>query len=215
MHFSDIRTILCLGAHADDIEIGCGGTLLELARRFPNAHVDWIVFSAHGERCAEAQSSAEAFTHGFASRSIQLFEYRDGFFPYTGEAVKNTFEDLQLIIQPDLILTHCRHDLHQDHRLVCELAWNTWRHHFILEYEIPKYDADLGAPNLFVPLDEETVEEKIEYIMKFFASQRQKHWFEPEVFRALMRIRGVESGGPTAYAEAYYGRKIVVAHETE
>lgn len=213
MQLTKLDTILCVGAHADDIEIGCGATVLGLARRFPGAQVHWIVFSASGARRDEARASAEAFTAGFARRSIQLHEFRDGFFPYTGAVIKDLFEDLKAKIQPGLILTHCRGDLHQDHRLVSELTWNTWRHHQILEYEIPKYDGDLGAPNVFVPAAEDLVARKIDCLMRCFPSQARKPWFEPEVFRGLMRLRGVECNCSTKYAEAFYGRKIILEEE--
>lgn len=203
-------TILCLGAHSDDLEIGCGGTILHLARKNPNVSVHWVVFSGAGDRGREAKASAERFLAGIQSRQIVLKEFRDGFFPYTGGQVKEFFETLKSEISPDLIFTHYRNDLHQDHRLISELTWNTFRNHAILEYEIPKYDGDLGAPNLFVPLSDELAQQKIDILMSVFGTQRGKHWFGEELFRSLMRIRGMEcaSGG---YAEAFYGRKLVLS----
>lgn len=210
---SKIDTILCLGAHADDIEIGCGGTLLKLGEMYPGAKIHWVVLAAAGARRDEAMRSAEAFTAGFAGRSVALAEFRDGYFPYAGAALKDFFEDLKRTVQPDLILAHHGRDLHQDHRLAAELTWNTWRDHLILEYEVAKYDGDLGAPNLFVPLSERFVSAKIEMLMKYFETQSGKQWFDPVAFRGLARIRGIECNAPTGYAEAFYGRKIIVGRE--
>lgn len=199
--------ILCLGAHSDDIEIGCGGTVLRLAASYPGARFTWVVLSARGERRREAAASADRFLEGAEEKSVVLQEFRDGFFPYQGTEVKEYFEKLKAEATPDLILTHCRGDLHQDHRLVCELTWNTFRDHLILEYEIPKYDGDLGAPNLFVPLPRDVCEKKTSYILEHYSSQRGKGWFTEETFRALLRLRGVESRSSTGYAEGFYGRK--------
>lgn len=201
--------ILCLGAHSDDIEIGCGGTILKLLQDYANTTVTWIVFASHGERAAEAQKSALEFLT-VKKRKIIIKDFRDGFFPYHGEKIKQYFEQLKRKLSPDLIFTHYRHDLHQDHRLICEVTWNTFREHLILEYEIPKYDGDLGTPNVFVLLDEKTCEKKIDLILRHFQTQRDKRWFSDETFRALMRIRGIESQAAGKYAEAFYGRKIIL-----
>jgi len=200
--------ILCLGAHADDIEIGCGGTLLHLTKSHPNTNCTWIVFSGSPMRRREAEISAARFLRKAARKQVELHKFRDGFFPYHGAEVKECFEDLKRRCNPDLIFTHYRHDLHQDHRLICELTWNTFRRHAILEYEIPKYDGDLGAPNAFVPLDNAIARRKIDIILAAFKSQAGKHWFDRECFDALMRLRGLESA--CRYAEAFYGRKILI-----
>jgi LmbE family N-acetylglucosaminyl deacetylase len=202
-----LRRILVLGAHADDIEIGCGGTLLSLQRAH-ELEITWVVLGAEGVREEEARASAAAFLAGAASNSVECRSFRDGFFPYVGGEVKDVFEDLKSRIVPDLILTHARHDLHQDHRLVCELTWNTWRDHLILEYEIPKYDGDLGRPNLFVPLPADVAHEKTRLLESSFASQREKHWFDEELFLGLMRVRGMESRSASGYAEAFVARKL-------
>lgn len=203
--------VLCLGAHADDIEIGCGGTLLTLLERHPNLVVRWIVFSADETRAREARASAEAFLGGAADRTIEVRNHRDGFFPYQGAAIKEEFEALKKEFSPDLVFTHYRHDGHQDHRLLCDLAWNTFRNHLILEYEIPKYDGDLGNPNVFVPLTETVCERKVRTILAEFASQRQRQWFDEETFLALLRLRGMEAASPTRFAEAFHCRKAVLA----
>ena len=199
--------VLCLGAHSDDIEIGCGATLLQLKRTHAPLNFTWIVLSASGVRGKEAGQSAELFTAG-ANREIILKEFRDGFFPYDGGAIKTFFEELKASQKPDLIFTHWGGDAHQDHRIVSELTWNTFRDHFILEYEIPKFDGDLGTPNVFVPLAEHAYSEKVQYLLQAFASQRSKRWFQSETFLGLMRIRGMESNSPTGYAEAFHGRKV-------
>jgi LmbE family N-acetylglucosaminyl deacetylase len=202
------RRILALGSHADDIEIGCGASLLALTRAHPEVEVMWVVLGAHGPREREARASAEAFV-GAATRSeVVVHGFRDGFFPYIGGEVKDVFEELKSRLDPDLILTHTRHDLHQDHRLVCELTWNTWRDHLILEYEIPKYDGDLSTPNVFVPVPEDLVREKVRLVLDAFESQREKHWFTEELFLGLMRIRGMEGRSPSGYAEAFTCRKL-------
>ena len=202
--------VLCLGAHSDDIEIGCGGAVLELIASQPRAAFDWVVFSACGERKKEAQAGAAAFLSDAGAKNVILGDFRDGFFPYDGGAIKEFFEELKQKVDPDLIFTHARADLHQDHRLVSELTWNTFRDHLILEYEIPKYDGDLGAPNAYVPLHEETRDEKIRLIRKCFRSQAGNQWFSAETFLAIMRLRGIESNAASGYAEAFYARKLVI-----
>ena len=200
--------ILCLGAHCDDIEIGCGGTLMQLAKEHEIQHLKWIVFTSSDERSAEGRKSAEYFAQKCKEKEIIIKKFKDGFLPYEGEQVKNLFEELKPF-NPDLIFTHCRHDLHQDHRTVCELTWNTFRNHLILEYEIPKYEGDLGSPNWFVKIDEDTAEKKVGIIIDCFQSQAGKQWFDKETFFALMRIRGIESASSTKYAEGFYVRKLV------
>lgn len=200
--------VLCLGAHSDDIEIGCGGTILELVRSFKNVEFNWIVLSASGARKKEAAAGAAAFLAGAARRQVILKGFRDGFFPHAGKAIKEFFEELKPEVDPDLIFTPYRQDLHQDHRLVSELTWNTFRDHLILEYEIPKYDGDFGVPNVYVPLPDETRDAKIRLIRKCFPSQAGNRWFSEGTFLAVLRLRGIESNA--AYAEAFYGRKLVL-----
>ncbi len=203
-------TVLCLGAHSDDIEIGCGGTLLKLAQEYPLLRVHWVVFTAQGTRRQEALESANDFLATVNEKEIVLESFQDGFLPYTGAQVKDYFEALKKQLVPDVIFTHYRHDLHQDHRLLCDLAWNTWRNHLILEYEIPKYDGDLGTPNLFVHLKEAQANQKTDLLMKHFQTQTNKDWFTGDTFMGLMRLRGMESKSPSKFAEAFYCRKIVI-----
>jgi LmbE family N-acetylglucosaminyl deacetylase len=206
-----LRQVLVIGCHADDAEIGCGGTLLTLTRSNPDVEVDWVVLAASGERAAEARASAGAFLADAAVSRVEVHGFRDGFLPYVGGEVKELFEDLKSRIDPQLVLTHTRHDLHQDHRLACELTWNTFRDQLILEYEIPKMDGDLGTPNVFVPLTEAIVEEKLTLLERHFPSQSNKHWFDRDTFSGLMRLRGLEAVAPGRFAEAFIGRKVVLA----
>jgi len=201
--------ILCLGAHSDDIEIGCGGTILRLAQQYPNCIFQWVVFSAIGVRAAEAQLAATLFAGTTHVREPLLKAFPDGFMPFVGAEVKAVFEELKAT-SPDLIFTHNRKDAHQDHRFLSELTWNTFRDHLILEYEIPKYDGDLGQPTLFVPLESEVCERKVRYIMDAFYSQRTKRWFQRDTFLSLMRLRGMECNAPSGYAEAFYCHKLVL-----
>jgi LmbE family N-acetylglucosaminyl deacetylase len=203
-----LERILCLGAHADDIEIGAGGTILRLLQEYPGATVHWVVFSAAGIREPEARLSANLFLEHAAARHVVVREFRDGFFPYEGAAIKQVFEALKDEVDPDLILTHASGDAHQDHRLVNELTWNTFRRHAIFEFEIPKFDGDLGRPNVYVPLSEGICKTKIEHLTAAFASQTNKHWFTEETFRAILRLRGVECGSP--HAEAFFARKLII-----
>jgi LmbE family N-acetylglucosaminyl deacetylase len=202
-----IERVLAIGCHADDIEIGCGGTLIALGRARPGLALTWVVLAAPGDRGAEARASAQAFLANADTSDVRIHGFRDGFLPYDGGEVKEVFEQLKEV-QPDLVFTHTRHDLHQDHRLACELTWNTLRDHLILEYEIPKYDGDLGSPNVFVPLEESLVEEKLRVLRDHHASQHGKHWFDDELFRGLMRLRGMESA--SRYAEAFTCRKLTL-----
>lgn len=201
--------ILCLGAHSDDIEIGCGGTILRLVGQYPNCVLHWVVFSALGVRATEAQRAAALFAGSSAIKGPVLKTFQDGFMPFVGAEVKATFEELKAS-SPDLIFTHSRKDAHQDHRLIAELTWNTFRDHLILEYEIPKYDGDLGQPNVFIPLEPRVFQAKVQYIMDVFQSQHAKQWFRPETFLSLMRLRGIECNSPSGHAEAFYCRKMVL-----
>jgi len=200
--------VLCLGAHSDDIEIGCGGTLLRLARQFSNCSFHWVVFSAIGARAEEARSAATLFG-GKALRGPHLKTFQDGFMPFHGAEVKAAFEELKSI-SPDIVFTHNRNDAHQDHRILSELTGNTFRDHLVLEYEIPKYDGDMGCPSVFFPLDTDLCQKKVDYLMQSFESQRSKRWFQPEIFFALLRLRGMECNSPSGYAEAFYSRKLVL-----
>jgi LmbE family N-acetylglucosaminyl deacetylase len=203
-------SVLCVGAHCDDIEIGCGGTMLQLKAAFPRLRFHWVVLSALGTRAQEALKAAELFTAG-CEKEVVLKDYRDGFLPYSGGKVKDFFEEMKGQVKPDVVFTHWYGDAHQDHRLISELTWNTFRDHLILEYEIPKYDGDIGRPNVFVPLEAPLYERKVDYLFEAFASQRDKRWFDRETFLGLMRIRGMESNSTSGYAEAFHARKIVVA----
>lgn len=202
--------ILCVGCHSDDIEIGCGGTILRLAEEYPRAVFHWVVFSAAGRREAEARRAAELFVGPERVVGPILKTFRDGYMPYAGGEVKDVFEQLKSSVSPDLIFTTSRRDAHQDHRLIGELAWNTFRDHLILEYEIPKYDGDMGQPGFFVPLDERHYRAKVDYIVETFQSQSNKAWFDRQTFLSLMRLRGMECNAPSGYAEAFYCRKVVV-----
>jgi LmbE family N-acetylglucosaminyl deacetylase len=208
--FTDAPQILCLGCHSDDIEIGCGGAVLRLREQYPNAVFHWVVFSACGQRAEEARRAAELFA-GPALRGPVLKGFRDGFMPFEGAAVKEIFEkEIKPAISPDLIFTHSRRDAHQDHRTIAELTWNTFRDHLILEYEIPKYDGDLGQPSVFVPLGGDLCQKKVAHLMDAFRSQQGKRWFEADTFLSLMRLRGMECNAPSGYAEAFYCRKLVL-----
>jgi LmbE family N-acetylglucosaminyl deacetylase len=206
---SGVRRVLAIGAHADDIEIGCGGTLLRLVAEQPDLEVIWVVLCSNPERAREAQASAEAFLEGVRQKRVLVKGHRDGYLPYLGAQVKDDFEALKALGSPDLVLTHYREDRHQDHRLASELTWNTWRNHLVLEYEIPKYDGDFGSPNFFAPLPAATLERKIELVLKAFPTQAGKPWFTPDLFRAVARIRGMECVAPDGLAEGFYCRKAV------
>ena len=201
--------LLCLGAHADDIEIGCGGTILRLATEVPDVIVRWIVFSGAGLREGEARNSAAAFLENVGEKQIEVLGFRDGYFPFQGGDIKDCFEALKRDFGPSLILTHWQGDAHQDHRLLAELSHNTFRDHLVLEYEIPKYDGDLGNPAFFVPLTQAQLRRKIETITRHFPSQRGRSWFSDETFRAIARLRGIGCNAPEGLAEAFYVRKIV------
>jgi len=201
-----LKKVLCLGAHSDDIEIGCGGTLLKMARERPDLDVRWIVFSAGGARTIEAKRSASDFLCGLTRQEVVVKRFRTSFFPSQNERIKEYFEHVKQTFHPDLIFTHYRDDRHQDHRVLSDLAWNTFRSHLILEYEIPKYDGDLGIPNFFVALDEIIARKKVENLCRHFQTQSNKHWFSRDTFLGLMRLRGIECGA--RYAEAFHARKL-------
>ena len=210
--FNAPKTILLLGAHCDDIEIGCAATVLYLIDNFPDAHFEWIVFSSSPARAQEATRSANRLLANAISKNVLIENFRNGYFPFIGEQIKDYFESLKTRISPDLILTHHLDDRHQDHRTLAELTWNTFRDHFIMEYEIPKYDGGLGSPNFFIPVTQENADNKISTLMDCFVTEATKSWFTPETFKAMLRLRGVECNSPTGLAEAYYCRKISLIH---
>jgi LmbE family N-acetylglucosaminyl deacetylase len=203
-------SVLCLGAHSDDIEIGVGGTILGWIAAGVKLDVCWCVLSAQGPRRQEAMAAAETILEGTASRRIELAEFRDGYFPYQGNEIKSWIENIKTFCNPDVVFTHRKEDAHQDHREISRLTWNAFRDHLVLEYEIPKWDGDLGQPNAFVPLAERHVQEKIDILLAEYGTQKGRSWFEPETFRSLARLRGVEAGAPERYAEAFYARKLVL-----
>ncbi len=200
--------ILCLGAHCDDIEIGAGGTLLKLIQEYEIEQVVWVVFASNEIRKQEAIKSAELFLSDVANKKIIVNAFRDGFLPFHGIEIKEYFEQIKQEISPDIIFTHFRNDRHQDHRLISDLTWNTWRSQLILEYEIPKYDGDLGIPNFYMKLDEVYIAKKNKILLETFISQQSKHWFDEATFNALPRLRGMESA--TKFAEAFYARKLIL-----
>ena len=200
-------SVLCLGAHSDDIEIGAGGTLLGWIGSGIRLEVCWCVLSATGPRAAEARASAAAFLSGAATTKVEIAQFDDGLFPYQGDEIKAWLEDLRADVDPDVVLTHRRNDAHQDHREVSKVTWNLFRDHLILEYEIPKWDGDLGRPNVYMPLTAAVLERKIEFLYAHFGTQRSKQWFDAETFRGLARLRGMECRAPERYAEAFVARK--------
>jgi LmbE family N-acetylglucosaminyl deacetylase len=204
------RRILCLGAHSDDIEIGAGGTLLRLAGQASDLEVWWVVFSAPGPRAEEARRSADEFLSGVAHKEIRIASFRQSYFPGEWPSIKDWFEKISSEFKPDVVFTHYREDRHQDHRVLSDLAWNTFRNHLILEYEILKYDGDLGSPNVFIPLSEQLCARKVELLLKHFKTQSNKHWFTSDAFEALSRLRGIECASVTGRAEAFYCRKMVL-----
>ena len=204
-------SLLCLGAHADDIEIGAGGTILGLIASGVSLEVHWCVLSAAGQRAVEAERSAAAFLADAVKSTVEVAQFGDGYFPYEASDLKAWMAELRVRTGPDVIFTHRRDDAHQDHRLVCELTWNLFRDHLILEYEIPKWDGDLGPMNLYMPIDGAVLDRKIALIEAHFASQRSKDWFAAETFRGLARLRGLECRAPEGYAEAFSLRKAVLA----
>ncbi len=202
--------ILALGAHCDDIEIGCGGALLHLLSNYNVEEVHWVVFSSNPVRELEARKSAEHFLSKATKKKIVIKSFRNGYFPFVGAEIKDFFEVIKKDISPDLIFTHYRDDRHQDHRCISDLCWNTFRDNLIFEYEIPKYDGDIGNPNLFIPLTIENKNKKIESLLTYFPSQNNKQWFTENTFESIMRIRGIESNAQSGFAEAFYARKITL-----
>lgn len=203
-------TVLCLGAHCDDIEIGCGGSLIELRRRYPQLRFHWVVFSGDAERERETRAAAQKLLGAGDHCEVEVHRFRGSYFPYLGAQIKDAFEALRVRAAPDLIFTHFLGDRHQDHRVIAELTWNTFRNHAVLEYEIAKFDGDLAQPAVFVPLPLQAVERKIETLLECFASQRQRQWFDAELFRAQLRLRGVECNAASRYAEAFHARKLIL-----
>jgi LmbE family N-acetylglucosaminyl deacetylase len=204
-----LETVLCLGAHSDDIEIGCGATIRKLTQERPGLAVWWVVFTADGKRSVEAKKSARTFLRDASKSQVIIKQFRNGYFPFQGALIKDFFESLKRRIHPGLVFTHFRDDRHQDHRLVSDLTWNTFRNHLVLEYEIPKFDGDLGSPNFFVPVSERLAKEKADNLCRYFSTQSNKHWFDKDTFLALMHLRGIECCAQ--YAEAFYSRKLVCA----
>lgn len=202
--------ILCLGAHCDDIEIGCGGTMLRLLGEEPETFIQWVVFSSNEVRAAEFQKSSHCFLGDVNAKKCRTYDFQDGYFPHYWKEIKDRFEQLKLEIAPDIIFTHFRDDLHQDHRIISDLTWNTFRNHLIFEYEIPKYDGDIGKPNIFVHLDKSTCTLKISHILSSFTSQAHHRWFTEDTFYALLRLRGIECNAPENCAEGFYCRKAVI-----
>lgn len=200
--------VLCLGAHCDDIEIGCGGTLLKLIEAGAIESILWVVFASNPARKEEAKTSADRFLEKVDQKEIQILSFRDAFLWASAVEIKEHFEKIKTSFSPDVVFTHYRDDRHQDHRLISDYSWNTFRNHLILEYEIPKYDGDLGQPNTYVHLSESVVSKKISILLESFESQRGKHWFDEETFRSLLRIRGLESAAGDRYAEAFHARKM-------
>lgn len=208
-HLGETPRCLFLGAHCDDIEIGCGGTVLELLAAKPDAHIKWIVLSSDPVRESETLQAAGELLGKDASTQVSFQQFRNSFFPQQTTEIKEYFESLKADPAPDLIFTHFRGDLHQDHRVVGELTWNTFRNHLIFEYEIPKYDGGLGSPGVFIPVSRKNLERKISVLMSAFPSQADKQWFTEETFRALPRLRGIECNAPDGFAEAFYCAKTV------
>jgi len=207
---ADSKSVLLLGAHCDDIEIGCGATVRRMLREFDDLRVTWVVFSSNPAREKEARASADAFLQGCADATVHIKTFRNGYFPYVGAEIKDYFEELKRGLAPDIVFTHYGQDRHQDHRSISELSWNTFRDHLILEYEIPKYDGGLGSPGFFIPVSHEDLEEKTGYLQQYYASQQSKQWFTASTFEGLMRLRGIECNAPSGYAEAFYCRKAVI-----
>ncbi|MBM4197404.1 MAG: PIG-L family deacetylase [Gammaproteobacteria bacterium] len=205
-----LQRLLCIGAHCDDIEIGCGGTVLTLLEHRPELEIDWVVFSSDAVRAREAAASAADFLGPGSHRRVRVLDYRNGYFPSMVDSIKDYFERLKHDVSPDLVLTHHRGDFHQDHRTLAELSWNTFRNHCILEYEIPKFDGDLGRPNAYVALSDAVMRRKVDLILRHFGSQAGKQWWTASTFEALMRLRGVECNSPGGYAEAFFGQKLLL-----
>ena len=202
--------LLCIGAHSDDLEIGCGGTVLTWLAGMPAVEVTWVVLSAEGDRAAEARRSARGLLRRATAHKVIIANYRDGYLQSQYADVKGFFEEVKKEVNPDIIFTHWLHDRHQDHRFAAELTWNTWRNHLVLEYEIPKYEGDLASPNTYVPVPASLARRKVSHLGRYFSSQRSKDWFVADNFLALMRIRGLECRSPSGFAEAFHSRKLVL-----
>jgi LmbE family N-acetylglucosaminyl deacetylase len=209
-HQGQPLNILCLGAHSDDIEIGCGAAMLRLLAERPGSTVHWVVLSSTPDREREARASAADFLAASGSATVIVKAFRESYFPFVGAELKDFFEELKRIVEPDVVFSHHRHDEHQDHRTVAQFTWNTFRNQVVAEYEIPKFEGDLGHPNVYVPVSDEVVERKIALLSEHFGSQRRKSWFRPQTFRGLMAIRGVECNAPSGFAEAFHVRKLVL-----
>jgi LmbE family N-acetylglucosaminyl deacetylase len=202
--------VLALGAHCDDIDIGCGGAMLSLLERHRGAEVTWVVMGSNPVRERELRASAKRFLRRAGDARVIVHRFRDGFFPAHFAAIKQEFEALKQLPAPDLVFSHHRADLHQDHRIVAELTWNTFRNHMILEYEIPKYEGDLTTPSAYVALSRAQVERKISILWDSYPTQRAKRWFTDDTFRGLMRVRGIESGGKSGWAEGFHVSKFLL-----
>ena len=202
--------VLCLGAHCDDIEIGCAGTLMTLQRRHPGTNFEWVVFTREERRDAETRQAAARVHEGAVSANVEVLDFRMSYLPFEGAKVKDHFETIKRRVEPSVIFTHRLEDRHQDHRLVAELTWNTFRNHLVLEYEIPKYEGDLGHPNLYVPLDAAVAARKLEILMSCFPSQQSRAWFSRELFEGQLRLRGIECNAPSGCAEAFHVRKAII-----
>ena len=203
-------TVLCLGAHCDDLEIGAAGTVLRLLAEHPGSTVHWVVFSSDARREAEARAAAAELLADARAATVEINAFRESFFPQAVAAIKEHFEKIKGSIRPDVVLTHRTADLHQDHRTLGELTWNTFRDHLILEFEIPKYEGDLGQPNLFVPLPRAIAERKVAVLLRCFPSQASRRWFQAATFESLLRLRGIECNAPDGYAEAFHVRKLAI-----
>lgn len=209
--FNPQGTVLCLGAHCDDIEIGCGGTLMELQKRYPGLHFEWLVFSGDAVREAETRAAAvQLLGEPGDAFSLEVHRFRCSYFPAFSAKIKDTFEKIKASIEPDLIFTHFLHDRHQDHKVIAELTWNTFRNHAVLEYEIAKFEGDLAQPNVYVPLSGEILSRKLETLMSCFPSQQAHAWFDADLFKGVMRMRGVECNAPNRHAEAFHVRKLIL-----
>jgi LmbE family N-acetylglucosaminyl deacetylase len=206
----DPLKVLCLGAHCDDIEIGCAGTLVTLQERHPGSTFEWVVFTREPGRDEESRRAAHVIHDGRATSKVEVLDFRMSYLPWQGAEIKDHFEHIKQRFEPSIIFTHRLDDRHQDHRLVAELTWNTFRNHLVLEYEIPKYEGDLGQPNLYVPLGEEVVASKLDMLMSCFPSQRSRSWFSRDLFQAQLRLRGIECNAASGHAEAFHARKLAL-----
>jgi LmbE family N-acetylglucosaminyl deacetylase len=203
--------VLCLGAHSDDIEIGCGGTVMQWLRDGAALDVTWVVCSAPDTRRTEATRSAQALLRGAARRRIVIGDLEDSHFPSQMRELKAFCRQIRDEDKADVVFTHHVDDLHQDHRALAEVTWQTWRDHLVLEYEIPKFEGDLGRPNAFVPLEGSVARRKVDHLMRHFGTQRSKDWFRASTFEALMALRGIECRAADGMAEAFHARKVRIS----